>query len=220
MTQYHDPQGEGSEESAQESEPSFRLDQEIARRYDPSRLSQLIVKDAGRGEPLDLHTRAQMERRLGANFGGVRVFRGPLAEEVTSRYRADAVTVGGTEMILVREGWQSNFQSAEGHALLAHELTHVKQQQRGLQFAHSSGYGAEDSDYEREAYAVQHAVAAEQRGDDLAAKHDKLRRQKEIKFWEAVRKRAREKYDEQKQQGDLRGSANTNSNWGINGQHG
>lgn len=215
MTQYDDPQGEGTEES----EPSFRLDQEIARRYDPSRLSQLIVRDAGRGEPLDLHTRAQMERRLGGSFGGVRIFRGPLAEEVTSRYRADAVTVGGTEMILVREGWQSNFQSAEGHALLAHELTHVRQQQRGLHFAHSHGYG-DDSPLEREAYAVQHAVAAEQRGDDLMARHEKLRRQKEVKFWEAVRKRGREKYEEQKQQGDMRGSTNAQGNHGSNGQYG
>ncbi|MFO0576310.1 MAG: DUF4157 domain-containing protein [Polyangia bacterium] len=215
MTQYDDPQGEATDES----EPSFRLDQEIARRYDPSRLSQLIVRDAGRGESLDLHTRAQMERRLGGSFGGVRIFRGPLAEEVTSRYRADAVTVGGTEMILVREGWQSNFQSAEGHALLAHELTHVRQQQRGLHFAHSHGYG-DDSPLEREAYAVQHAVAAEQRGDDLMAKHEKLRRQKEVKFWEAVRKRGREKYEEHKQQGDMRGSPNSQGNHGSNGQYG
>ena len=115
-------------------EQAFRLDHEIARKYDPGMLSKLIVRDSGRGEPLDLHTRSAMERRLGGNFGGVRVYRGPLAEEVTSRYRADAVTVGGTEMILVREGWQSNFSTVQGGALLAHELTHVRQQQRGLHF--------------------------------------------------------------------------------------
>src|SRR6185295_15907977 len=104
-------------------ESMFRLDQEIARKYDPQTLSRLIMRDAGRGEPLDLHTRSRMEHSMGGDFSGVRIIRGPLAEEITSRYRADAVTVGGTELILVREGWQSNFQSAEGYALLAHELT-------------------------------------------------------------------------------------------------
>src|SRR3569832_886076 len=99
----------------------FRLDQEIARKYDPSTLSRLIMRDAGRGEPLGARTRGQMERRIGGFFGTVRLVRGPLAEEGTARYRADAVTVGGTELVLVREGWRSNFQSTAGQALLAHE---------------------------------------------------------------------------------------------------
>jgi hypothetical protein len=220
MTQHHDPQGESNE--GQESEPAFRLDHEIARRYDPSRLSQLIVKEAGRGEPLEMNVRSQMERRLGTSFGNVRVFRGPLAEEVTSRYRADAVTVGGTEMILVREGWQSNFQSAQGNALLTHELTHVRQQQRGLHFAgeNSYGYGGASNALEDEAYAMQHKALAENMGEELEKKHDKKRREKEVKFWEAVRRRAREKYEEAKQGNDYRGSPNASGNWGINGQHG
>ena len=111
----------------------------------------------GTGELLDLHTRSAMERRLGGNFGGVRVYRGPLAEEVTARYRADAVTVGGTEMILVREGWQSNFSTVQGGALLAHELTHVRQQQRGLHF---HGAGDTSSPLEREAHGEQDSTRA------------------------------------------------------------
>jgi hypothetical protein len=220
MTQHNDAQGEGSE--GQDSEPSFRLDHEIARRYDPSRLSQLIVKEAGRGEPLEMGVRAQMERRLGTSFGGVRVFRGPLAEEVTTRYRADAVTVGGTEMILVKEGWQSNFQSAAGNALLTHELTHVRQQQRGLHFAgeNSYGYGGASDALENEAYAMQARAFAENTGEAQEKAHDKQRREKETKFWEAVRRRARELYEATKQETDYRGSPNANGNWGINGQHG
>ena len=53
-------------------ESMFRLDQEIARKYDPQTLSRLIMRDAGRGEPLDLHTRSRMEHSLGGDFSGVR----------------------------------------------------------------------------------------------------------------------------------------------------
>ena len=62
-------------------EQAFRLDHEIARKYDPGMLSKLIMRDAGRGESLDLHTRSAMERRLGGNFGGVRVYRGSWFEK-------------------------------------------------------------------------------------------------------------------------------------------
>src|SRR4051794_32767759 len=76
------------------------LDEEIARRWDPQRLSQLVVSGAGKGEHLDLQTRGEMEQLLpGHDFSKVRVFRGPLAEEVTRRHKADAVTVANTGMI-------------------------------------------------------------------------------------------------------------------------
>lgn len=143
------------------------LDQEIALKYDPAELSKLVMRDAGRGEPLDAHTRSQMERRLRGDFSNVRIFRGPLADEITARYRADAVTIGGTEMILVREGWRGAPGTAAGKALLAHELTHVQQKQRGLHFAASSG--AADSDIEREAHAVEARVLAEEQGHDPVA---------------------------------------------------
>lgn len=139
------------------------LDQEIARKYDPQALARLVVRDAGRGEPMDLDTRRKMEKRLGGDFGSVRVFRGPLAEEITRRYRADAVTVGGTEMILVREGARGGLHSPTGQALLAHELTHVQQQRRGLQFAqHEGGSAAEHDEGEREAEQVEAMVHGEE----------------------------------------------------------
>src|SRR4051794_33816829 len=70
------------------------LDQEIAAKYDPGRLSRVVVRGAGRGERLDLATRSEMERlHPGHDFGNVRVFRGSLAEEVTARHKADAVTI-------------------------------------------------------------------------------------------------------------------------------
>ncbi len=178
-----DQAGDEFEESA------VRLSKEMAEKYDPSRLSQLILRDAGRSEPLDLHTRSRMEQTLGGNFSNVRIIRGPLAEEITSRYRADAVTVSSTELILVREGWQSNFQSAEGMGLLAHELTHVQQGQRGLHF---SGDHSPDSPLERQAYAVGAAVTSAMREGANAMKKDMRKIQSKIEhmLWTHVAKEA------------------------------
>lgn len=175
---------DSEEDRDEEGRPG--LDQEIARRYDPQALSRLVMRDAGRGESLDLHTRSQMERRLGGNFANVRVYRGPLAEEITRRYNADAVTVGATEMVMVREGARSNFQSATGKSLLAHELTHVRQQQRGLHFA-TSGGGGEHSATEQEAERVEARVHAEELGrkGDRGAEQQKQKR--EHRFWALVK---------------------------------
>lgn len=194
----------------EKDETAFRLDHEIAKKYDPGMLSKLIMRDAGRGESLDLHTRSAMERRLGGNFSNVRVYRGPLAEEVTARYRADAVTVGGTEMILVREGWQSNFSTVQGGALLAHELTHVRQQQRGLHF---HGSGDPSSPLEREAHSEQDAYAQEfgHEADNEAHKEY----QKDLKaHMTEVMKEALKLYEKEKQEQDLRSTPNSQSDFG------
>ena len=132
------------------------LDQEIARKYDPQRLKR-VVQGAGRGERLDLATRSEMERlHPGHDFSEVRVFRGALAEEVTRRHNADAVTVANTGMILVRESARSAPGTTSGRALLAHEVTHVAQAQRGLHFALEGGGG--EGAHEHEARAVEHRV--------------------------------------------------------------
>ena len=192
-------------------EQTFRLDHEITRKYDPTALSKLIVRDSGRGEALDLHTRSAMERRLGGSFGGVRIYRGPLAEEVTSRYRADAVTVGGTEMILVREGWQSNFSTVQGGALLAHELTHVRQQQRGLHF---HGAGDPSSPMEREAHGEQDAYAAEFGAETEKHAFDEYAKDLKAHMTE-VMKEALKMYEKEQQQQDLRGNTNSQSEFGM-----
>jgi hypothetical protein len=130
------------------------LDEEIARRWDPERLRSVVVRGAGRGERLDLQTRSRMERLLpGHDFSSVRVFRGALAEEVTARHRADAVTVAQTGMILVRDSARSAPGTSSGQALLAHELTHVAQGQRGMHFALEGGGG--EGEHEREAERVE-----------------------------------------------------------------
>lgn len=142
---------------------ALRLSQEIAHRYDAGRLSKIVVGEAGRGEKLDLATQSEMERRLGGRFGDVRVFRGGFAEAVTKAHRADAVTIANTGMILVREGPRSDPKTALGKALLAHELTHVSQAQRGLHFALEGGE-SQAAPHEKEAEAVESQVHAEESG--------------------------------------------------------
>ena len=142
---------------------ALELSDEIARKYSAERLTQTIVSGAGQGEKLDLTTRLEMERRIGGNFEGVRVFRGPLAEEITHKHRADAVTVAATGMILVREGARSDPKTALGKALLAHELTHVKQAQEGLHFALEEGH-SQDAPHEKEAEAAESKAYAEATG--------------------------------------------------------
>jgi hypothetical protein len=222
MAKQNDPQQSdahtGNDSSQHEAEePSFRLDHEITRRYDPSSLSKLIVRDAGRGEPLDLDTRALMESRLGGNFGNVRIIRGPLAEEVTARYRADAVTVGGTELVLVREGWRSNFQTIAGKSLLAHELTHVQQQQRGLHFVHTpGGHDEAHSELENEAEMHEQLMEAHQKGGEMAHEAEKRRQMAHDNIWEEVRKMVPKLMDDKEKKGDERGNPNVQSSWNQN----
>ena len=144
-----------------------RLQEELSRqieaRYSPERLRSTVVEGAGKGEALDLATRQEMERKLGGRFGDVRVFRGPLAEAVTRRHGADAVTVADTGMILVREGPRADPRTALGKSLLAHELTHVKQAQGGMHFALEHGQ-SQAAPHEKEAEAVEARVHAEESG--------------------------------------------------------
>jgi hypothetical protein len=142
---------------------ALELSDEIARRWSPERLGKIVVGEAGRGESLDVQTRQEMEKRIGGQFAGVRVFRGPFAEAITRAHKADAVTVANTGMILVREGPRADPKTALGKALLAHELTHVKQAQQGLHFALEEGHGSE-APHEKEAEAVESQVHAEETG--------------------------------------------------------
>jgi hypothetical protein len=145
---------------------SKSLSDAIAKKYDASRLSKLVVGEAGRGERLDVGTQSEMERTIGGRFHDVRVFRGPFAEAITKQHRADAVTIANTGMILMRQGPRSNLSSSQGKALLAHELTHVRQAQEGLHFALEGGH-SQDAPHEKEAEQVEsqvHALATGSKG--------------------------------------------------------
>jgi Domain of unknown function (DUF4157) len=121
------------DEQGEPAEPGRpALSEEIARRWDPTRLLGMVSRGAGKGEPLDALTRARFERRLDTDLGGVRVYTGDFAEKVTAQHSAEAVTVGGTGMIFMSGTPDRSPATASGRALLAHELTHVAQSSRGI----------------------------------------------------------------------------------------
>ena len=77
------------------------------------------------GQPLDSSTRSFMERRLGHDFGNVRVHLDARAAASARSVNALAYTVGSD--IVFRDGAFAPDDSS-GRRLLAHELTHVVQQ--------------------------------------------------------------------------------------------
>jgi hypothetical protein len=80
------------------------------------------------GRPLEAGLRAQMEPHVGADFGGVRVHTGPAAGEAARSVGAEAFT-SGTDVVFGEGKFAP--EATEGRRLLAHELTHVRQQSVG-----------------------------------------------------------------------------------------
>lgn len=77
------------------------------------------------GRPLELGVRQEMERRLGANLGEVRVH---LDDAATAAVGAHAFAVGN-RIVFSREMYKPH--DAAGRRMLAHELAHVLQQRSG-----------------------------------------------------------------------------------------
>lgn len=98
------------------------------------------------GRPLDESVRADMESRLDADFGDVRLHTGSAAQRSADEVGARAWT-SGSHVVIGQGG-------ADGHTL-AHELTHVIQQRSGPVAGTDDGTGLRISDpadrFEREA---------------------------------------------------------------------
>jgi hypothetical protein len=77
---------------------------------------------SGSGKPLDAPVREEMEARLGADFGDVRVHTDSAARHSAAEIGARAYT-SGSHVVMGQGG-------ADKHTL-AHELTHVIQQRQG-----------------------------------------------------------------------------------------
>ena len=95
---------------------------------EPSRaIAPPIVQEVlhATGQPLDEATRAFMERRFGFDFGEVRLHTDAPAAESARAIHALAYTVGNR---IVWGSGQYQPDSDHGRSLLAHELTHVVQQ--------------------------------------------------------------------------------------------
>ena len=83
---------------------------------------------SGSGSPLDDGVRADMEARMGHDFGDVRVHTGDTADASARSVSAHAYTVG-SNIVFQRGTYDPG--SSSGQTLLAHELTHVVQQRSG-----------------------------------------------------------------------------------------
>ena len=92
-----------------------------------------IVHDVLRssGQPLDGATRAYFEPRFGHDFSRVRIHADARANESAQSVNALAYTVG-RDVVFGAGQYQPG--AASGQRLLAHELTHVKQQNGGASF--------------------------------------------------------------------------------------
>lgn len=103
------------------------------RRSDPSAAGGIVDDDTesriqrarGRGQPLDADVRRSMETGFGADFSAVRIHTDSEAQELNSRVQARAFTTGN-DVFFQRGNYRP--ESSDGQELLAHELTHVVQQ--------------------------------------------------------------------------------------------
>ncbi len=113
------------------------------------------------GSPLEPELRADMESRLGHDFGDVRVHDGSAAHDSARSVGAHAYTVG-SDVVFQRHAFDPG--SAAGRTMLAHELTHVVQQRQGPGDGTAAAGGIRVSDpsdrFEREAVANAERVMA------------------------------------------------------------
>jgi hypothetical protein len=98
----------------------------------------LDVVDSGGGSPLEADLRQEMEGRLGADFGDVRIHSGAKASESARSVQANAYTVGN-DVVFRSDQWSPG--SEGGKQTLAHELTHVVQQRSGPVAGTDTGSG-------------------------------------------------------------------------------
>ncbi|KAA3660641.1 MAG: DUF4157 domain-containing protein [Chloroflexi bacterium] len=89
-------------------------------------IDQSIQRARGSGQPLDVGVRSPMENAFGANFSGVKIHTDSQSDTLNRSLQARAFTTG--QDIFFRQG-EYKPASSSGQELIAHELTHVMQQQ-------------------------------------------------------------------------------------------
>ena len=117
-------------------------------------VEQAIQRTRGGGQALDSGARTQMESAFGADFSGVRVHTDGKADTLNRQLSARAFTTG--QDIFFRQG-AYNPGSSSGRELLAHELTHVVQQNSG-KVQNKLNIGQPGDIYEQEADQMAQAV--------------------------------------------------------------
>ncbi|MBW4555737.1 MAG: DUF4157 domain-containing protein [Trichormus sp. ATA11-4-KO1] len=103
-------------------------------------LEASIQRAKGSGQPLSDNIRQPMEQAFGADFSGVKVHADAQSDELNQSIQAKAFTTG--QDIFFRQG-AYNPGSRGGQELIAHELTHVVQQNGATVQQKSLGKGSE-----------------------------------------------------------------------------
>lgn len=98
-------------------------------RLPTSNLEASIQKAKGHGQALSDDIRTPMEQAFGTDFSGVKVHTDSQSHQINQSIQAKAFTTGND--IFFRQG-AYNPDSQQGQQLLAHELTHVVQQNTGV----------------------------------------------------------------------------------------
>ena len=141
-------------------------------------VEQAIQRVRGGGQALDSGACTQMESAFGADFSGVRVHTDGEADTLNRELSARAFTTG--QDIFFRQG-AYNPGSSSGRELIAHELTHVVQQ-NGDKVQRKLTVGQPGDKYEQEADRVARAVMyQEQHAATQEAGQERLCRRPEEK---------------------------------------
>jgi len=117
-------------------------------------LEQSIQQARGSGQALDSKVRGQMEPSFGVDFSGVRIHADTHADTLNRELNARAFTTG--QDIFFRQD-AYNPGNSSGRELIAHELTHVVQQ-NGDKVQRKLTLGQPGDKYEQEADQVARAV--------------------------------------------------------------
>jgi hypothetical protein len=118
---------------------------------------------SGGGQPLVATTRAPMEAALGADLSAVRVHTGPNVARAARDISAEAFT-HGQDIFFADGHYQPH--TSKGKRLLAHELTHTLQQDRGAGIQSTNVISQPSDPLEREAESVADRVAKGALGAD------------------------------------------------------
>lgn len=124
----------------------------------PPQVESAINRARGGGQPLESTVQEHMSETLGHDFSGVRVHTGSEANTLNRQLSAKAFTTGGD--IFFRRG-EYNPGSSSGRELIAHELSHVVQQNTGRVRGGGSGMTVRPADdaFEQEADTLSKTAA-------------------------------------------------------------
>lgn len=168
------------EKQPEQEEGAEGLTDELAKKYDPERMLRMVSRSAGRGEALDYSIRQKYEKRFGVDLGHVRVYTGEFAEEFNRKRDAYATTIGSTGMIMMGNSPDKGLGSNAHRALLAHEVTHVAQQSKGLH--HKGTFSGAMVFTEEEEYMAEQIEYEEMHGAILDGQGFKLKNELDQKY--------------------------------------